>query len=122
MSAKPSNARPRNPSWGAVTEPERALSLTIASDKHAQFLLDSEQKRAQRREYAPKLYWIAVCWLLFTGAVLVASGGKLHLCAYALGLNISDAVLMTLLGTTTTAVLGLFAIFAKWLFPSDEAA
>jgi hypothetical protein len=94
------------------------LRIIRGHGEHEQRMKDADQKREQRKEYAPRLYWIALGWLGFTGFVLVASGGKLEVGCHVLGLRLSDAVLMTLLGTSMGTVLGLFAIFAKWLYPA----
>ncbi len=53
-----------------------------------------------------------ICWLVFVGLSVVATGIK--------WLLLSDAVLIALVTTTTATVLGIFIIVAKWLFPPPK--
>jgi hypothetical protein len=85
-----------------------------------QEVLDAEQARNQRRDYASKLFNLITCWLVFVGLVLMAASGNVVTPCYTLGLKISDPVLIALLTTTTFNVLGLFVIVAKGLFPSKD--
>lgn len=66
-----------------------------------------------RKKYIPKLFWMVVVWLIFVSLIVVFT---------ALGcLQLSDAVLIALITTTTATVLGIFVIVAKWLFPSQSS-
>jgi hypothetical protein len=63
-----------------------------------------------RRTYTPYLFYMTVGWLVFVALLVTASSiGWSHL---------TDAVLIALITTTTTNVIGMFLIAARWLFPS----
>lgn len=67
-----------------------------------------KQDRKQRKKFANWIFWVVVLYLIIVLFILCSCG---YGCFY-----ISDSVLITLLGTTTANVLGLFAIVAKYLF------
>jgi hypothetical protein len=94
-------------------------ALDEAAGRHEQFMLDSRQARAQRRLYASKLFGLSKCWLWCMLGIVFISSLRPDDKGCFTGFRIDNSVLITLLTTTTAAVIGLFAIFAKWLFPSD---
>ena len=85
---------------------EKAQSvLELAARKEE--LKGKSQDREQRRNFAQKIFWVVVFYL---GVVLfiVFFNGKLT--------EVSDTVLITLLGTTTANVISLLVYVAKYLF------
>lgn len=78
-----------------------------------------------RDKYCPRLFVMVIGWLIFVAVFLfLASIPDLRIKAgsttYLFGVNASDTVLVTLLGTTTATVVGLFLVVAKWLFPERK--
>ena len=72
---------------------------------------DLVQNREQRKEYASRLFWIVVVWLVSIDVIVLLHGFS-HF-----PFTLSGAVLTTLIGSTTVSVLGLLAIVANYLFP-----
>ena len=68
-----------------------------------------------REDYAWKAYGFLVAWTLFAGSLLALSRFIVPF------FDISDEVLMTLIGGTTIAVIGVFHSVIKGLFPIDKA-
>lgn len=103
--------------FGSNDEYDEAQEVISRSRKENQGLKEANQKLQQaadehslRIRTFNKLFILMVFWLIITIVTLVLSGGLDSF-------NLSDAVLITLLSTTTLNVLGIFAIAAKWLFP-----
>lgn len=72
-----------------------------------------------RRRYGRWILSITYCWILAVLAVVFLQG--FQGLQYYLGpkFYLSDSILITLLGTTTANVIGLFIIVAKYLFPDN---
>src|SRR4029079_1201466 len=70
-------------------------------------LMDFAQDIEARKGYANKLFWLIAVWLFLILELLTASGlGRI----YWLPFKLSDAVLITLIGSTTATVFGLFLV------------
>lgn len=69
-----------------------------------------EQDISMRKEYANKTFALVCLYMICIFLLIVLA------CSPAL-FNMSDNVLMVLLGTTTVNVIGLFAIVMNYLFP-----
>ena len=67
-----------------------------------------------RKEYVEKLFMLISVWLGFV-VVLVFLVGY-----HCFDFNLSDRVLIALITSTTATVLGLFAVVAKWLYPTPS--
>ena len=72
---------------------------------------DLVQDRDQRKKYSDRLFKLVVWWLIAVSLIIL-----LHGFGYV-PFTLSVAVLTTIVGSTTGAVLGLFAIVANYLFP-----
>jgi hypothetical protein len=81
-----------------------------------------------RKTYARCIFWLIVGWLLamfllliFCGIqrVTVVIGGSKYFIDVSGKFQLSDKVLVTLIGGTTANVLGLFAIVCNYLFPKQ---
>lgn len=70
------------------------------------------QDRDQRKEFAMKIFVSVSFYMLGVFLVLVLSGWK------GIRFGMSDSVLITLLGTTTATVIGVFNFVARYLFHS----
>ena len=71
---------------------------------------DKEQDIDMRREYADKTYLFVCIYMCFVFFLI-------FLACSPSTFQMSDTVLITLLGTTTINVIGLFAIVMNYLFP-----
>ncbi len=72
----------------------------------------ANQDRDERKDYANRLYWVMVVWLIWIAVIIwksAANGFPMFL--------LSDSVLITLIGSTTASVIGVFLIVASYLFP-----
>lgn len=70
-----------------------------------------DQVRDERKKYASRVYWLVVVWLAVIGFILVLQGFGFR------EFNLSDNVVLMLIGTTTGSVVGIFLIVANYLFP-----
>lgn len=68
-----------------------------------------------RRRFAIVVYRLIRGWFEFVAVILIAHTA-LRVCGYT---DLSDGVLIALLGTTTVTVIGLFAVVVRYLFPSE---
>lgn len=70
------------------------------------------QDITERKAYADKIFKLICWWLVVLATILVAQGfGSFnHI------FSLPDAVLVTLVGTTTVSILGIFVVVANYLF------
>lgn len=100
----------------AEKEEERDL-FRVERDKLA---FDLEQQKFNerfdlhelRRTYTPYLFYMTVGWLIFVAALVIASAAGWS--------RLTELVLIALITTTTTNIIGMFVIAARWLFPSKH--
>ena len=96
---------------GASDSDEKAYSEEIKSIQ-AEFLqerLESErQDRIQRGRFAVAIFGFMGIYMVATMIIVYLNGRKI--------LDLSEAVVVTLLGTTTVNVIGVFVVVAKYLF------
>lgn len=69
------------------------------------------QDREERKVYASKTFDFLCVYMMCVGLLLFMSGST------TASLQLSDSVLIVILGTTTTNVLGIFYFVANYLFP-----
>ncbi len=98
--------------YGSVEEQLKNERLREARLRNA--ALEGENKgdsqdRDQRKAFAERIFSF-VCYYMFSVFFI------LFLCGSPNRFNLSDTVLVTLLGTTTANVIGLFVIVVKYLF------
>ena len=74
-------------------------------------IADRQQARKQREEFAHKVFRLVVGWIIAVGALLCLSGWGVW------DFQLSDSVLITLVGGTSASVIGLLAIVMRSLFP-----
>nr|DAN30227.1 MAG TPA: SMODS and SLOG-associating 2TM effector domain [Caudoviricetes sp.] len=70
-----------------------------------------KQDREERKVYASKTFDFLCVYMICVGLLLFMSGST------TASLQLSDSVLIVILGTTTTNVLGIFYFVANYLFP-----
>jgi hypothetical protein len=70
------------------------------------------QNIRERKKYARSIFWVILGWMVFVAGIIIA-------CLWLFAVHkpiLSDAVLITLLTTTTANVLGLFVLVVQYLF------
>jgi hypothetical protein len=88
-----------------------------------QAVKDAEQSRNHRIELTPKLFSLVRNWLLGVALLILLSGFKqigLGSWLFIGEFHLSDAVLITIVTTTTATVLGLLTIALLNIFPSSK--
>ncbi|MDR3189274.1 MAG: hypothetical protein LBT94_08865 [Prevotellaceae bacterium] len=80
----------------------------IELEKKKEELEGSKQDRMERKRYALYIFWLLAAFLFVTLSIVVLSG----VCVLAL----SEAVIITLLATTTADVIGIFIFVVRYLF------
>lgn len=118
-----------------VRKIEQDQKVVVALERDRLINRGMEQDIAARKEYANRIFRLIVGWLIAIFSVLILHGflsrndvtfsfrffhwiwpspvvslSKLHF-------ELSDPVLLALIGGTTASVLGLFVIVANYLFP-----
>ena len=68
----------------------------------------------ERKKYAAQIYWLTVGWLALMGYILLVQGYN------AYWFELHDSVLIALVTTTTTGIVGLLVLVTKYLFPTKE--
>lgn len=74
-----------------------------------------EQEIDHKDKYSKKAYKIVRRWLVFIPCLIIVNGLLKYFMSF---LFISDTVMITLIGSTTISVVGLFAIILKGTFNS----
>lgn len=97
--------------FGASDKPETSSTLTIQDvelELKKEELESRRQDRRQRGRFSVWIFGFMGVYMIFILVVLILSGCHV--------LRINDAVLISLLSTTTADVIGIFIIVAKYLF------
>ncbi|CAC9546306.1 hypothetical protein [uncultured Gammaproteobacteria bacterium] len=92
-------------------EKKQDLSESLSSKKRKQELRHKNSKHELAVGIYKKLFW-AICVYIFL--VLLLLTGNEHY------FQLKDAVLITLLSTTTANILGVFYIASKWLYETNK--
>ena len=79
------------------------------ADGHQASLESYRQDTKQRKEFSDKIFSFLVGWTIFVCSFIMLAGVKV--------LDVGSEVLITLLGTTTVSIVGIFMAVAKYLFP-----
>ena len=88
---------------------EDTTSSNFKREKERQELESMKQDMILRKTFAKSIFWVVVSYIGVVFVVLFLYGFSF--------LKISDAVLITLLGTTTANILSLLVIVFNYLFP-----
>ena len=95
----------------AAPTKEFELEVAIAERDRAEIENDDlRQNISERKVYANRSFWLVVIWLLFIAAVILMQGLK-HW-----GFELSNSIMITLIGSTTGSVVGIFLIVSRYLF------
>jgi|SRR6266496_2366992 len=76
-----------------------------------------KQNNAERKKYAKNIFWFTIGWAIAIIIVVIFSGWDN--CYFHL--KFSDAVLITLITTTTVNFFGFFLLVIKYLFNPDKS-
>lgn len=90
---------------------EELQLLTIKNALEYEKLENEKQNREDRKKYANRIYWLMVSWISAIMIIIIAQGFGENI-----NFEVSDKVLITLIGGTTINILGVFVIVAKYLF------
>lgn len=91
-----------------IERQDKVLDLKLKKGQ----LESQEQDRKQRGQFAEKIFWAVVVYLVAALVIVYLIGARVF--------HMSDSVSITLLGTTTANVISLLVIVAKYLFHSKE--
>jgi hypothetical protein len=92
------------------TDREAAASEAKDLELVQEELKQLQQDREERKKYASSSFWLVCVWL---GAMLVLVAFR----GFGLwGFELSDAVLITLVSSTTASIVAIFVFVAKYLF------
>lgn len=112
----------------ALAENEQRVLKSAEFDEYENKMLGPRIDRYRLKtdlikEYAQKLFWFMVVWSIMIFYILLLSGltwKHESLWGFALGFDLPEKVLITLVGATTIQVIGLFASVAYYLYRSDK--
>ena len=100
---------PQNTSDQKAREEERALEL---AQKEAE--LDAlKQDISERKQYAKRIFNLIRAWLIGIFCLLLLQGFLSNLGLF----DLSEAVILAVVGGTTLNVLGIFIVVVNYLFP-----
>ena len=98
----------------AVVPEELQLSANESQDyeklANAASLIGTYQDIRERKKFAKWIFWMVVGWLIVILGIIICTGRDL--------LQLSDAVVLALIGSTTVNITAFFVIVTKYLFPS----
>ena len=101
------------PSIRAGAQAEQAEAEDLEHQKQRLIIQNAAQDIRLRRKYANRIFYLVRYWLIGVLGVLILQG--------ALGpwklFDLSENVLLALIGGTTVNVLGLFVVVINYLFP-----
>ena len=97
-----------------LKEQENIRQLKIANDKMAEDIESLKQDREQRKQFAERIFISVQNYMIIMVSLLFVQG------FHILNFSLSDTVLVTLLGTTTANVIGIFAFVARYLFHHNK--
>ena len=107
------NARPRNVS----NQPDAKSSeekLDLDSQAKEAHINGLRQNIAERKKYAHRSFCLVSIWLAVIAVIIVLQGFK------SLGFALDDSIVLAMIGGTTTGVISIFVIVAKYLFPDPN--
>lgn len=90
-----------------------SISEFISYEKHQSDLQNSNQNMLERKRYAEYIFSFTCIWCICIFFIVMWKGlGKL---------NLSDEIIITLIGSTTLNVLVFFTLVTKYLFNSEKS-
>jgi len=106
-----------SPPRAADVETRTAVELerkVLENEQLLEELEDRRQDRAERLKYADRVFGLIVAWLAWMGLVILWQGFQYNF------FKLSDPVLITIVGSTTATVIGIFLIVTRYLFPNNK--
>lgn len=104
-----------------ISAKDIASSYRLRNQKLEEELADLRSDRDFRKEYAPKIYELIWIWLLSVVALVILDGvtvsGGINTLGKSIGFELSDSVVLALIGGTTASVIGLLVIVITYIFP-----
>lgn len=94
---------------------ELVREIKLRNDALEEINKSNTQDRGQRKDFAERIYSFASIYMLGVFIILFISGTE------TTNFYLSDNVLITLLGTTTANVIGMFAIVVTYLFSRNKS-
>jgi len=102
-----------NPSLvAAEIEHLKAEQLRLKNKRLTDELQEAKELHKYRKRYTSRLFWIIVLWLIAVNTYVILTATRKS------SFDLPESVLIAFITSTTVAVIGLFVIVAKWLFPS----
>ncbi|MCD0465594.1 hypothetical protein [Flavobacterium sp. ENC] len=95
--------------------PASSVSIAefISYEKHRSDIQNSNQNMVERKRYAEYIFSFTCIWCICIFFILMWKGlGKL---------NLSDEIIITLIGSTTLNILVFFTLVTKYLFNSEKS-
>ena len=86
----------------------------LDAERQRELLTGLVQDREQRKTYSLRLFVLICVWISVVFGIVIAHGCE------SVAFRLDQAELVTLIGSTTVNVIGLFAIVARYLFPNSE--
>lgn len=103
-------SRPQNvssvPDGGYLEE-----TLDLDSQKKKTEIANAQQNIDERKKYAHRTFCLVCCWLAAIAGMIVLQGFNLF------GFWLDSGIVIAMIGGTTTGVVGIFLIVARYLFP-----
>ena len=107
----------QNPS----TDKEATREASTDQDKYYSALRRSvEQDTSERRKYAGRVYYCSVSWMAGLALIVVMDAVKWDGLCTRFSFDVSEKVMLALMGTTTVSVLGSWYIVMRYLFPKQN--
>lgn len=103
-----------NSETAQMKELEHLRQMKISNDKIIEEIESLKQDRNQRKQFAERIFLSVQNYMIIIVCLLFVQG------FHVLYFSLSDTVLVTLLGTTTVNVIGIFAFVARYLFHRDS--
>lgn len=111
----------------SAKDPDPVFDKKLRLAYHERELKQIDALISARTEYAQKIFGLLAKWLIGVGVVIVLQG--FHVGPHGGGawlpfgsFNLSDKVILALIGGTTLNVIGIFTIVANFLFPKKGSA
>ena len=77
----------------------------------------TRQDNAERKKYASRIYWAVISWVILTGlAVMLRGLTGSHIWNWTISFQLSDNVLIAMVGGTAASLIGLLLTVARYLF------
>ena len=78
-----------------------------------------EQDIEERKKYGNRIFWFSMSWVVCIVTIILVDGIELPK-VESVSFDISETVLLALMGTTTVNILGALFIVMRYLFPQQN--